>query len=491
MEEARRDLRHHLDQIRLKKGCELEPRPLEASDSECVDFLVRQVQQSAFHQEIQLLKRGKELPEGNSVAELSPFLDERELLCVGGRLRNSDLPQISKHPCLLPAKHPLSISLVAHVHKLTKHQGGHLTHGALIQNGFHILKGRALVREFVKNCVRCRKLRSQPENQIMADLPSERLECVAPFTNVGLDVFGPFYIHDGRQTRKTNATKKVWAVIFVCMPSRAVHLEPLVSMDTSSFRNALARFEAIRGNVASVRSDQGTNFVAARRQLGELDANDLGKKISWRLNPPHASHHGGAWERKIGSVRRVFEASLALVSNRCLSRDEFTTFLAEAAAIVNNTPLWSNPNHPDDPVPLSPAMLLTLRDNPNPAPRETFSEKDLASYGERRYRRVQYLSNQFWGRWRTEYLHTLSKRHKWKTRKACIQAGDVVLLRDKLVTRGEWPMGVVAHAKASSDGLVRSATIRLPPLRDSSRPRLVERAVSDMVLLVPSSGHEC
>ena len=52
-------------------------------------------------------------------------------------------------------------------------------------------------------------------------------------------------------------------------------------------------------------------------------------------------------------------------------------------------------------------------------------------------------------------------------------------------------MGVVAHAKASSDGLVRSATIRLPPLRDSSRPRLVERAVSDMVLLVPSNGHEC
>ena len=274
------------------------------------------------------------------------------------------------------------------------------------------------------------------------------------------------------------------------MPSRAVHLEPLVSMDTSSFRNALARFEAIRGKVGSLRSDQGTNFVAARRQLGELQLSDLGDQIPWRLNAPHASHHGGAWERKIGSVRRVFEASLALVSNRCLSRDEFTTFMAEAAAIVNNTPLWSNPNHPNDPVPLSPAMLLTLRDFPNPAPRESFSEKDLASYGERRYRRIQYLSDQFWGRWRAEYIQTLSKRHKWKTRKACLRAGDVVLLRDKQVPRNEWPMGIVAHAKVSSDGLVRSATIRLPPLRGGS-PRSMERAISDLVLLVPAGEHGC
>ena len=63
------------------------------------------------------------------------------------------------------------------------------------------------------------------------------------------------------------------------------------------------------------------------------------KSIEWKLNPPHASHHGGSWERKIGSVRRVLEDALTSIGNRGVAQDEFTTLLAEAASIVNNTPL--------------------------------------------------------------------------------------------------------------------------------------------------------
>ena len=182
---------------------------------------------------------------------------------------------------------------------------------------------------------------------------------------------------------------------------------------------------------------------------------------------------------------------MKVVSNRCLSREEFTTFIAEAAAIVNNTPLWTNPNHPDDPAPLTPAMILTLRDAPNPPLRESYTDSDLNAYGEQLYKCVQYLAEQFWGRWRSEYIRTLTRRHKWVTRKACIQPGDVALLRDKTVPRNMWPMGVVTHSKASDDGLVRSATLRLSPLSGKSSPRHVQRAISDMVLLVPSKNHSC
>ena len=101
------------------------------------------------------------------------------------------------------------------------------------------------------------------------------------------------------------------------------------------------------------------------------------RSIIWKMNPPHASHFAGAWERKIGSVRRVFEGSLALMEKRYLSYDEFITLLAEASQIVNNSPLWSVPSSPNDPMPLSPAMLLTLHNEPNPASRESYSNKDI------------------------------------------------------------------------------------------------------------------
>ena len=151
------------------------------------------------------------------------------------------------------------------------------------------------------------------------------METIAPFSNVGLDVFGPFYVHDGRKTRSSSG-KKIWAVIFVCLPSRAIHLEPLTGMDVGSFRNALSRFEALRGSAVFLRSDQGTNFIAAKKQFDSLSVDEVFKDRrfpKWTMNPPGASHMGGAWERKIGSVRsvrRVLEASLALMSNRSLAR---------------------------------------------------------------------------------------------------------------------------------------------------------------------------
>ena len=288
----------------------------------------------------------------------------------------------------------------------------------------------------------CRKLRAKPLEQLMADLPSDRLEQTAPFENIGLDVFGPFFIHEGVNTRRSSSTKKIWVVIFTCLPSRAVHLEPLVGMDACSFRNALRRFISIRGPVKIIRSDQGTNFIPSRKDLQQQDkisiddlSNELLKQnVKWILNPPHASHHGGAWERKISSVRRVLEASFRLASNRGLSRDEFHTVLAEASSIVNNTPLWSTSQDPNDPAPLTPNMLLTLRENKESF-KENYAEIDLLAYGSKRYRRVQYLCDQFWIRWRNEYVHNLNKRQKWRQTKASIKKGDIVLMRDKQVPR--------------------------------------------------------
>lgn len=60
---------------------------------------------------------------------------------------------------------------------------------------------------------------------------------------------------------------KRYGVLFTCLAIRAIHIEVVPSLDTDSFINALRRFAARRGQVWELRSDNGTNFVGAEREL--------------------------------------------------------------------------------------------------------------------------------------------------------------------------------------------------------------------------------
>ena len=484
---------HMTNAYRQKNGVSLAPRSTEILYEEAVKYVIASAQSEDYKTPLQLLKSHQSIPDSFKISELSPFLLD-DLIVVGGRLRNTNLPFHVKHPILIPRCHPISTSICRHYHGQAKHQGSHFSHGYIIQSGFHIENGRQLLRKIISDCALCKKLRQRPCEQMMADLPTDRLAETKPFENVGADVFGPFHIHDGLNTRRTNATKKIWVVIFVCLPSRAVHLKPLFGMDTSSFRNALARFISMRGPVKIIRSDQGTNFVSSKRQL-EIDLNSVSqdletKNIKWLMNASHSSHHRGTWKRKIGSVRRVLEASFALASKNSFSRDEFLTFIAEAAAVVNHTPLWETSASPSEPNALTPAMLLTLRQSSDMG-LETFNSQDLLAYGTRRYRRVQYLSEQFWQRWRNEYLQTLTRRHKWKHKQPCIIVGDVVLLKEKQSPRNQWPMGKVQSVKFSDDGLTLSVSVSLLKTGNTFDRRTFWRPISDMILLIPSKEHGC
>ena len=284
-------------------------------------------------------------------------------------------------------------------------------------------------------------------NQRMADLPSDRLECVPPFSNTGMDVFGPYELTDGVSTRRSKSTKKCWVVILSCLNSRAIHLEPLPHMDISSLRNAMRRFFCLRGPCRILRSDQGSNFVGVRNQnLTEAIANEsMLNNCEWKLNVPKASHHGGIWERTIQSVKNIMNNCIQSLGSRLLSRDELYTFLQECACILNNSPLWEYSSDPNDPVPLSPAMLLNLRGN-NDCKAE-FTESDAIAYGGKRWRRVQYLSDLFWKHWKSNYLQLLQSRRKWLKVQRNFRPGDIVLLKESQVKRHQWPIAKVLLSK--------------------------------------------
>jgi len=133
----------------------------------------------------------------------------------------------------------------------------------------------------------------------MSDLPEDRLESTPPFTYCAVDYFGPFVVKESRKELKR------YGVLFTCMASRAIHLEIANSLETDSFINALRRFISRRGPIRQLRSDQGTNFVGARRELqpalAEMDQQKIKTKLleeqcdwfSFKINVPAASHMGG------------------------------------------------------------------------------------------------------------------------------------------------------------------------------------------------------
>ena len=332
-----------------------------------------------------------------NLLKFSPFLDDSNIIRVGGRLSNSSLPYEVKHPVLISDKHPLAKLTISHFHKLSKHQGRHLTSGLIRSNGYFIQHSSKIVRKHISSCVTCKKLRDPPLQQKMADLPSDRLHESPPFSYTGLDVFGPIIVTEGKTTRKFSSEIKVWGLLFTCLVSRAVHIEPLPGLDTVTFRNALRRFFSIRGVCRLLRSDRGPNSIRAYNE-GEcnISIEDIKNEVNshnqceWILNPPKASHFGGVWERKIGSFKRIFQASLSTMGPKKLNRDDLYTLFQEDSAIINNTPMWEVSSDPNEPFPLTPAMLLTLKDQGNPPPLDSFTEKDIQAYGA-----LQYLTGAF------------------------------------------------------------------------------------------------
>ncbi|XP_014676742.1 PREDICTED: uncharacterized protein LOC106816632 [Priapulus caudatus] len=454
---------------------------------EAEQFIVRQGQRDAYSEEIQRLWDRKPVPDNCAISPLNPYLDNDDVMRVGGRLNQGCLPIEETNPVILPAKSHLARLLVRHFHEKVEHQGRLLTEGAIRSHGYWIVGVKRVVSTIIHHCVTCRKLRGRLEHQKMADLPADRLAPGPPFTSVGVDMFGPWAVVS-RRTRGGLAHSKRWAILFTCLTTRAIHIEVVEDMSSSAFINSVRRFVAIRGNVKEFRSDRGTNFVGATRSLriDTVNVEDSPVKkylyesgVTWIFNAPHSSHMGGVWERMIGIARRILDSMLHRGGVKNLTHEVLTTFMAEVCAIVNSRPVAPISTDPECPMVLSPATLLNQKVGGDPLACVDFDQKDI--YREH-WKRVQVLSNAFWKRWREGYLQTLQVRRKWRESQPNIKDGDIVLLKDKEVPRSEWPMGIVEGAMPSeSDGNVRKAQVRI--LRGGRTVRF-SRPVTELIRLI-------
>ena len=330
-------------------------------------------------------------------------------------------------------------------------------------------------------------LRGKFGTQKMAELPRQRVTDSPSFTYCGVDMFGPLIINKGRKELKRYVAK------FTCLASRAVHIEITNSVDTDSFILALRRFIARLDNIRRITSENGTNFVGAdnelkkafsemnHQQIQHFLANTGADWLIWSRNVPAASHMGGVWERQIRSARSIL-ASLLKNHGTCLKDESLHTLMTEVEAIVNSRPLTVETiSDPQNLIPLSPSNLLTMKSRVIMPPPGSFVRPDL--YNRRQCRRVKHLADEFWSRWRKEFLSTLQARLKCTAEKRSFKINDIILIQTD-VGRNSWPMGQIFQINKDENNVFRSMKLLISEKMSSFISRILEPPIRNLVLFV-------
>ncbi|GFV21971.1 integrase catalytic domain-containing protein [Trichonephila clavipes] len=297
----------------------------------------------------------------------------------------------------------------------------------LIRQYYWIPSGQNRVRRVINRCLTCFKTRIRTVNQMMGDLPKDRVVPSRPF-------------------------------------EKATHFEVVSDLTTDSFLASLRRFIARRSKPATIWSDNATNFKGAKNVLDillKICQSDPVQKysakegIEWKFIPPASPHFGELWEANIKSMKKIL---LKVTKSTVLTFEELTTLVAQIEAVLNSRPLCPLSADPADLQPLTPghflvgAPLLGI-----PEPSELLTNISLSS---RWWSLIQSLKNRFWKRWSKEYLGELQARKKWRLPLSNLKLGQLVMLKDPSKIPMEWTLGRIEGIHPGSDGLVRVIRIR-------------------------------
>ena len=248
---------------KIRKTSDMLPKELTTAELQhCKERLICLSQKEFYSKEIELLNKGKSIPNSSHILSLQPLLDDSGLLCVGGRLQNSNVG--IRHQVILSRKSHLVKLLVLQLHH-DNHHAGPGTILSIMADSYHVIGIKRLVRNVNQNCVVCRRTYARTVCQQMGRLPSLRVNPAPPFYTVGVDLAGPFLCHRGNPRKPT--TIKTYSCVFVCFTTRAVHLELLSDMSTQAFLAGFSRFCSRRGVPSVVFSNNGSNFVGADHEM--------------------------------------------------------------------------------------------------------------------------------------------------------------------------------------------------------------------------------
>ncbi|GFV87778.1 integrase catalytic domain-containing protein [Trichonephila clavipes] len=296
---------------------------------------------------------------------------------------------------------------------------------------------------------------------MMGDLPIERINPCRAFDKVGIDFAGSITTKC-QHTRKANNFKS-YICLFICMCTKAVHLDLVSSLSAAAFLSALRRFVSRCGYPTDIYSDNGTNFIGASAYLKDLfqllhnsNVQDYSssKNIQWHFIPPYAPNFGGVWE---ASVKLTKQHLLKTLKAAVLNFEELDTILCQIEACINSRHLYPLSSDPKDLQVLTPGHFLIgcpLLELPD----HSLSNQSLSIHST--WSLLMKLKKMFWSRWKLSYLNTLQSRTKWMQVQKDLTVGSLVLIKNPASFSTRWTPGRIVATHPRVDGICRVVTIQ-------------------------------
>eukprot|EP00111_Clytia_hemisphaerica_P018409 TCONS_00054442-protein len=158
-------------------------------------------------------------------------------------------------------------------------------------------------------------------------------------------------------------------------------------------------------------------------------------------------------------VRSVKTSLNAIIMAEYVVLNDFTllTVLTEVEALVNSRPLTSVSDDTSDLDALTPNHFIIGRASTLLPTCITYNDNVTPR---KRWKQVQSITQQFWDRWRREYLPTLTARNKWTRASKNVQVGDLVLVHDtQSLSHGKWLLGRINQVFPGRDNRVRKVEV--------------------------------
>ena len=176
--------------------------PSEVNDAE--KFFIRRTQKEDFSEEYAAVSKGTPLSKHSRLLKLLLQIGEEGILRAGRRLNYIEyLPFDVRIPIILPRGNWITKLFVKHYHELGKHVVGTNHILGNLSSKYWIVAAREEIREWERECNKCKRRRAKDATQVMAPLPTTRVNLpLKVFSGESLDFGGPFITIQGRRERR-------------------------------------------------------------------------------------------------------------------------------------------------------------------------------------------------------------------------------------------------------------------------------------------------
>ncbi|XP_063923055.1 uncharacterized protein LOC135137361 [Zophobas morio] len=379
--------------------------------------ILAMTQEEAFPRELADLRGKEDLDKKSHLLSLNPSLHTDGLHRVGGRLRNAEIPYAQKHPVILPSKHHVTEILLKHEHERLLHCGPRQLLYALRPKGAEV---------------------------IMGDLPKARVNPSGfPFESAGVNYAGPIRLKEGKRGGKVRETK-AYIAVFVCLSTKAVHLELVTDLTTETFLAAFRRFTLELKELQEFTSENENGLKESLASSG----------VNWEFIPPRTPHFGGLWESAVKSVKKhLYTVTRGLLC----TFEEYYTLLTQIESVLNSRPLMPMSEDINDLDVLTPSHFLIgipLKEA------DSRCYLDVSDHRLSRWQLLQKVRQHFWKRWSNEYLQQLQERIKWRKSDKSFEVGTMALIKEENLPPLHWNMARIIATHTGPDGVVRVVDVR-------------------------------